>query len=588
MALTLRKIFHRGETRIGIYFKYDRDIINQLKSIGSKYSQTQKCWYIDYTPTSYKLLKASFNDIHIDKGNDNQEAAKSVAGLESRDNPPIEAHKGDENQTERASQLPVVNPLTSDKGHKAVNQPLAKQLNPKLYPSMGKYWVFAINYHYQISRELLKIKGVYWNKHHKVFYAFRNEWVKNRVEQLMKCPGFLPVDYWLSTHENPQTQLLITPHDDKNWMQVKVPRNFMLMEQIKRFAMARYSKANQCFLLPATPEVYQALIIHFDNPKIDNRLPAGYLKKSNLPNRKRFLLEKAQSQILDNVPEKAKPLIVLMMDQMLAQNLSDATIRNYGNAFLRFVRDHDYTDPATLTYSQVVKYLGALMAKGLSSAAGHNLVNALNYYYRNVLHHPTFAVELPRPKREKTIRTVFTPQECAMVFDAIDNPKHRLVLMVAYGAGLRVSEVVNLQWADILVNEQKIHIKCAKGKKDRIVMLPHSLITLLEHYHALHPSKGYVFEGQFAAMPYSTVTVQKIMATALQKSGLSKRGSIHSLRHSFATHLLDAGTDIRHVQQLLGHNDIKTTMIYSHLSQPIPSQLLSPLDKLNLKGKNDK
>lgn len=583
MTLTLRKIFHRGETRIGIYFKYDSETINQLKRIGAKYSQTQRCWYIDYTPTSYKLLKASFSDIRIDKGGDDKEEAKSVAGLESRDIPHIEAHQGDENLSACASQLPVVKQLTIDKGHIAVNQPLANQLNPKLYPSMGKYWVFGINYHYQISRELLKVKGVYWNKHHKVFYAFRNEWVKNKVEQLLCSPGFLPVDYWVPTPENIQTQLLISPHEDKTWMQVKVPRDFLLMEKIKRFAMARYSKAHQCFLLPATPEVYEALITHYENPKIDNRLPTGYLKKSNLPNRKRFLLEKAQSQILDNVPEKARPLIVLMMDHMLAQNLSDATIRNYGNAFLRFVRDHDYTDPQSLPYSQIVKYLGSLMAKGLSSAAGHNLVNALNYYYRNVLHNKTFSVELPRPKREKTIRTVFTPEECAIVFDAIDNPKHRLVLMVAYGAGLRVSEVVNLKWADILVNEQKIHIKCAKGKKDRIVMLPHSLISMLEHYHALHPSQGYVFEGQFAAMPYSTVTVQKIMTTALQKSGLSKKGSVHSLRHSFATHLLDAGTDIRHVQQLLGHNDIKTTMIYSHLSQPIPSKLQSPLDKLNLK-----
>lgn len=228
------------------------------------------------------------------------------------------------------------------------------------------------------------------------------------------------------------------------------------------------------------------------------------------------------------------------------------------------------------------------MAKGLKSSVGHNLVNALNYYYRHVLQQRSFSLELPRPKKEKTVRTVFTPEECAAVFDAIDNPKHRLVLMVAYGAGLRVSEVANLKWEDVLLGEHKIHVKCGKGKKDRIVMLPHSLVTLMGHYRALYPSAQYVFEGQFASMPYSTESVQKIMAAAVHKSGLSKKGSVHSLRHSFATHLLDAGTDIRYVQQLLGHTDVRTTMVYSHLSRPLIDRVQSPLDRLNIRNGAEK
>ena len=176
-----------------------------------------------------------------------------------------------------------------------------------------------------------------------------------------------------------------------------------------------------------------------------------------------------------------------------------------------------------------------------------------------------------------------------MVFETIDNPKHRLILMIAYGAGLRVSEVVNLKWEDILLDERKIHIKNAKGKKDRMVMLPQTLVNMLVQYRELYPSKDYVIKGQVAGMPYSTNSVQKIMARALAKCGMSKKGSVHNLRHSFATHLLDAGTDIRYVQQLLGHKDIKTTMIYSHLSQPLIDKVQSPLDKLNIgKGNESK
>jgi site-specific recombinase XerD len=365
-------------------------------------------------------------------------------------------------------------------------------------------------------------------------------------------------------------------------MRVDVPRMLLLMEKIKRFALSKYSHEYKCFLLPATPEVFKALTLHYEPEKlrIINQLPEGYLKKENLPNRKRILLESAKLRMIEKTPSRGREFMELLIDHLLANNCSDSTIRNYGNSFLRFIRDHDYRDPATLEYNEIVKYLGGLMAKGLSAPVGLNLVNALNYYYRNVEQNPNIAFKLPRPKLEKKIRTVFTMAECMVIFNIIDNPKHRLALMVAYGAGLRVSEVVHLHWADILFEEHKIHVKCGKGKKDRLVMLPYSILLMFEHYRALYPSKGYVFDGQTPGFPYSAGSVQKVMQAALLKSGLSKKGSVHSLRHSFATHLLDGGTDIRYVQELLGHKDIRTTMIYSHLSQPNIDKVQSPLDRL--------
>ena len=152
-------------------------------------------------------------------------------------------------------------------------------------------------------------------------------------------------------------------------------------------------------------------------------------------------------------------------------------------------------------------------------------------------------------------------EECLIIFNTIENHKHRLLLMLAYGAGLRVAEAVNLKWGDILIAEHKIHVKEGKGKKDRILMLPYALIDLIKNYRKEYPGNNYVFQGQFAGAPYSTRSAQEVMAKALVKSGLDKKGSIHNLRHSFATHLLETGTDIRIIQQLLGHKDIRTTMI---------------------------
>jgi site-specific recombinase XerD len=309
-----------------------------------------------------------------------------------------------------------------------------------------------------------------------------------------------------------------------------------------------------------------------------------------MPNQKQFLLQKAKNQVLEKIPETGRVYIIAMMDCMLANNLSDSTIKSYGNAFYRFIRDNDYRDPASMEYRQVVKYLGGLMEKGLSAPTGHTLVNALNYYYRHVENNLNFEFKLPRPKNEQRIRTVFTMEECAGIFGTIDNPKHKLALMVAYGAGLRVGEVVTLKWADILLAEQKIHVKNGKGKKDRMVMLPYSVLVLLENYRALHPCNDYVFSGQFAGAHYSKGSVQKVMAAALEKSGLSKKGSVHNLRHSFATHLIEAGTDIRYIQELLGHSSIKTTMIYTHVTNKAINRIQSPLDRLNLttKEKTDK
>lgn len=357
--------------------------------------------------------------------------------------------------------------------------------------------------------------------------------------------------------------------------------------------MSRYSVPHGCYLLPAAPDVYKALMVHYEpeNVIFKNQLPARYLKKENIPNQKRFLLQKAKNQVLEKMPEEARTYMAAMMDSMLANNLSDSTIKSYGNAFYRFMSDNAYSNPASLEYRQIVKYLGGLMEKGLSATTGHMLVNALNYYYHHVENNLNFEFKLPRPKKEKKLRTVFTPDECAGIFGAIDNPKHKLALMIAYGAGLRVNEVVNLKWGDILMAEQKIHVKNGKGKKDRMVMLPWSVLVMLENYKALYAGNDYVFGGQFAGAHYSTGSLQKVMAAALEKSGLSKKGSVHNLRHSFATHLLESGTDIRYIQQLLGHSSIKTTMIYTHISSKMVNRIQSPLDRINMKiekNKNDK
>ena len=229
ISIKLRKIIHRGATRIGIFFAYHEPTIVKLKSQGATYSHTLKCWYVDYTPLCYKQLKESFSDIVIEKDQDTAEINHPVAGLESRDLPPIGA------PLEGVPNSPVDTQLPNDKGHKADTIPLANLLKPLLYPSMGKYWVFAMNYHYLVSKELLKVKGVYWSHHQRVYYAFRHVWVKDRVEKLIDSPGFFPCDFWVKYQGAVVNELTFKTHTDRMWMQVYVPNDFLLTEKMKRF-----------------------------------------------------------------------------------------------------------------------------------------------------------------------------------------------------------------------------------------------------------------------------------------------------------------------------------------------------------------
>ena len=142
---------------------------------------------------------------------------------------------------------------------------------------------------------------------------------------------------------------------------------------------------------------------------------------------------------------------------------------------------------------------------------------------------------------------------------------------------------MHLKWADVLVAEHKIHVKAGKGNKDRMVMLPYCIIDSLEAYRKLNKSvNDWIFEGQYKSEPYSTSSVQQIMRAAVEKAGLTKKATVHTLRHSFATHLLEDGTNLRYIQALLGHSNIKTTTIYTHLSEKKVLNIHSPLDTMQL------
>ena len=173
-------------------------------------------------------------------------------------------------------------------------------------------------------------------------------------------------------------------------------------------------------------------------------------------------------------------------------------------------------------------------------------------------------------------------EEVAQLFEVTENLKHKCLLMVIYSAGLRVSEALNLKIKDIDSQRMQIQVRNAKGGKDRHSLLSESLLPLLREYFQLYQPKEYLFEGERGGA-YSARSAQSVLRQAVSKTNIRKRVTLHTLRHSFATHLLEGGTDLRYIQTLLGHNSSKTTEIYTHVSTKALGEIKSPLDSINIK-----
>lgn len=266
---------------------------------------------------------------------------------------------------------------------------------------------------------------------------------------------------------------------------------------------------------------------------------------------------------------------------LMAMNYSHNTLKNYTGAFITFLRAHAYQNPETIDRRTIVAYLAGLSGMGLTSASGHTIVNALKYYFRHVLQWDDIdSWSIPRPKKEKKLPVILTVDECKRVLDTVMHPKHKLILLLAYGSGLRVSEICHLTWGAIDFKAHRIRVISGKGKKDRNVMLPYAVVDYFETYRTLYKPGHYVFEGQVRGEPYSTSSCGAIMRRAVRTAGIGRKVGIHGLRHSFATHLLEGGTDIRFIQKLLGHTSIKTTTIYTHVSRRQTDKIVSPLDRM--------
>jgi site-specific recombinase XerD len=282
----------------------------------------------------------------------------------------------------------------------------------------------------------------------------------------------------------------------------------------------------------------------------------------------------------------------IAMTPLRERMLADLRVRNYApktqRVYVQCVADfamHFKPSPDDLGREEIREYLVYLVEqKKVSWSSFNQTASALRFFYRFTLGQEGLVPHIPYPRGERRLPTVLSPEEVRRVLDALTNIKHRAALVTAYAAGLRVSEVVALRVADIDSQRMVIHVRQSKGRKDRSVMLSAQLLELLRRYvRAVHPWE-WLFPGAVPGRPLSVRSLQHVCARACRKAGLQKHVTMHTLRHSFATHLLEAGTDLRIIQTLLGHGSVRTTQIYTHVSTERLRNVQSPLDRLTEVG----
>ena len=398
-----------------------------------------------------------------------------------------------------------------------------------------------------------------------------------------------------------EIQLYVNNHKGEERIFIKSPNKSELNKIFNALPCVKWSNTKREWHMPLDEKIYKQFYVSIKKEaSINNTALYNYLQ-----NKKKGVSIENQKANQDkiNKPKIQTPEIPLQSISLINAHVlpatkqalvlkaySASTAKTYMNEISQFLHAIKHNAADEFSVERIKKYLQYCYEKlHLSENTMHSRMNALKFYYEQVLKKEKFFWEIPRPKKHLQLPKLLNEEELRKLFNALTNKKHKAMLFTAYSAGLRVSEIVNLKIYHIDSKRMQMFIERAKGKRDRYVNLSPVLLDILRNYIKDYKprAKEYLFESEQTCKAYPARTVQQVFNNAKHKAGIKKEVGIHSLRHSFATHLLDKGTDIRYIKDLLGHFDIKTTERYLHVSNHKLVNIISPLDDLMSKEKID-
>lgn len=368
--------------------------------------------------------------------------------------------------------------------------------------------------------------------------------------------------------------LSIQEHGGENRLFADFPYDKDLIAIVKEMPGARWSHSKRKWHLNLHKNVVELLV-----QKIAGK---AVIDSSLLKTQRGALQQKQQKKRVSTIEAGTVRAIDYFKLWLEQKRYSPQTVKNYLGQLIQFLSYHQPKDFKELTVEDVERYNHEVIIKnGLSVSFQRNMVGVVKLFYGQAGNSKMNIERLQRPFKESRLPDVLSREEVQKIIISTNNIKHKALLSIIYSCGLRIGEAIALEFKHLDKERKLIKIVQAKGKKDRYVPYSDKLRLLLRSYYEEFKPKKYLFEGQHQGK-YTERSAAKVLQKAIQKCGIKKKATLHTLRHSFATHLLESGTDIRYIQELLGHNSPKTTMIYTHVSSKKISEIKSPLDDLEI------
>lgn len=535
--MKLSKIFHRDEFRIKIAFDYDDTVVAQLRQIiEMRWSQTHKAWHAPYNKEVFdKILKAFPNAIYEKKENSSY-----------------------------------------------IEKPPTNTQTPGLPEPTGfiKIIVLPKNIHIFLPKnteDITYIRGIQYSRWHKTQYCWV---VPNFGQNLENIKNYFGER--ISSVEEIQTETiainkkvydrtkneLLAVRTAKNRIEISADYHKEVVRKLKQFPYLKYDQKTKIWSIPYNEKYVSDL----KNIAETEKQKFNYITEP---------IEKQQP--IRSIVPKTKNCPEEYLQKLLELRYSESTFKTYKHAFVEFLNYYPDQSVEEISEEQIINYIRYLVNdRKISISVQNTTINSIKFYYEKVLGGKRTFYHLDRPRTEKTLPEVMSEEQVADLLNSIENLKHKAILMTIYSAGLRLGEAINLRISDIDSKRKQIRIEQAKGKKDRYTLLSVKTLEVLKMYFLAYKPKVWLFEGQNGGQ-YSTKSIQKIFHNAKEKAKINKNVTVHTLRHSFGTHLLENGTDLRYIQVLLGHSSSKTTEIYTHITTKGFDKIVSPLDKLKLK-----
>lgn len=375
----------------------------------------------------------------------------------------------------------------------------------------------------------------------------------------------------------PQKQIILErlQHRNEDQIAMHFPKDAELLVSVKSIKGSQWSKTQGCWYVLNNGSNLKAIFEAFKGKAwIDTK---ALYKSESVAKKVNEKSNNVKPIISDEMEEKVKAFC----NWMRSKRYADSTVVTYTEALKAFLGFYHDKTVDEISNNDIIRFNNEyILAKGFSASYQNQIVNAIKLFFKQV-NNSRIEIELiHRPKRQKLLPNVLSKEEIKLILEAHNNLKHKAMLSLVYSCGLRCGELLKLKPEHIDSKRNVLIIKQAKGRKDRIAPLSQKIVVMLREYFVACKPAVYLFEGQTQGKPYDARSLQLVLKQALQKVNIKKPVSLHWLRHSYATHLLENGTDLRYIQEILGHSSSKTTEIYTHVSTKNIQNITSPFDYL--------